>query len=243
MRNELGLLQNQRLTDTIHRLLRERILNGTFAPGEKLHIHLLSQQLGVSPTPTKGALALLAAEGLVQVRPRSGTFVAVISPSDIADVFAIRRALELLAAQTVMQHITDCDVQELNTLVDLIGQAESVDEHFRRNSDFHRRLVELSGNRKLPELYDRLNSHIHIALVQSRSSTWRSRLASEEGEHRAIMAALTCRDRAAFAEAIDRHLGRSRSSIVRDLGGSVLPEEKGRAGHGHNGDSIDKTLP
>jgi GntR family transcriptional regulator, rspAB operon transcriptional repressor len=215
---ELAALTTERLTDTVYGLLRERILSGVFRPGEKLNVDLLAQQLNVSQTPIKGALALLAAEGLVEVQPRRGTFVTAISEREITEVLAIRAALEALAAETIVDHATAADVDALKTMVREIAEATDVDLHFRKNSDFHQRLVELSGNQKLAELYRQLHAHIHIALIHSRSTTWRARAASEAEEHQAILNALERRDRAALKAAIKRHLDRSRTSLVSDIG-------------------------
>ena len=88
MTADLGALVQERLTDTVYGLIRERILSGAFAPGEKLNVDQLAEQLNISPTPVKGALALLAVEGLVQIQPRRGTFVASISEDDLSEVLA-----------------------------------------------------------------------------------------------------------------------------------------------------------
>lgn len=210
-------LAQERLTDTVYSLLHERILRGVFRPGEKLNVDQLAQQLNVSPTPIKGALALLAAEGLVEIQPRRGTFVAYISEDDINEVLAIRKALELLAAETVCDHVTPAELDRLNALARQIEQATDVEAHFRTNAEFHQRLVELSGNRKLGELYRQLHAHIHIALIHSGSTTWRERAASEAVEHRAIIAAIERRDTDSLKRAVTQHLMRSRTSLLSDI--------------------------
>src|SRR3954454_10967227 len=99
---DLDTLPTQRLTDAVYALLRERILRGAHRPGERLHVDRLAQALGVSQTPLKAALAALAVEGLIQVQPRRGTFVAPLSERDISESLSIRRALEILAAETIL---------------------------------------------------------------------------------------------------------------------------------------------
>jgi DNA-binding GntR family transcriptional regulator len=217
MPTSLPALQAERLTDTVYALLRERILNGTFAPGERLNVDALAQQLNVSQTPLKGALALLVTDGLVEVQPRRGTFIAQVSPRQISEMLSIRRALELLAAETILTHITPDDLDVLRNLVEMIENATDVDAHYRGNYELHKRLVELSGNNKLAEFYMALNGHIHMALIHSSSHRWRTRAGAEADEHRAIVNALESRNLAALQTAITAHLTRASASLMADL--------------------------
>ncbi len=223
MTADLSALVQERLTDTVYGLIRERILSGAFAPGEKLNVDQLADQLNISPTPVKGALALLAVEGLVQIQPRRGTFIASISEDDLSEVLAIRTALEALAADTLLEYVTADDIAALKRMAHKIANAVDVDEHMRLNAEFHQRLVELSGNRKLAEMYRQLHAHIHIALVHSHSTTWRERAAREAAEHDAIIAAIERRDRAALKDALTRHLSRSRFSLLSDISSQGQP--------------------
>ncbi len=223
MAADLGALVQERLTDTVYGLIRERIVSGGFAPGEKLNVDQLAEQLNISPTPVKGALALLAVEGLVQIQPRRGTFVASISENELSEVLAIRVALEVLAAETLLEHAAQDDMAALRRMAREIANAADVDEHMRINAEFHQRLVELSGNRKLAEMYRQLHAHIHIALVHSHSTTWRERAAREAAEHDTIIAAIERGDRAALKDALTQHLTRSRSSLLSDISSQGQP--------------------
>ena len=217
MYDNLTKLPTTRLTDSVYELLRERILSGGFLPGDKLNVDSLSRQLGTSHTPIKAALAKLATEGIVQVQPRRGTYVTHVAEREIGEVLAIRRALELLAAETIAEHITDQDICDLEKLVRQLEQATDVDTHARKNAEFHQRMVELSGNQTLADLYYQLHAHIHIALIHARSSTWHSRRSPERIEHRAILDALKRRDKEVLQTAIRQHLSRSRDSLLSDI--------------------------
>lgn len=212
--SELETLQVERLTDTVYGRLRDRILNGTYRPGQKLPVDQLAQQLGVSQTPVKGALSLLVAEGLVRTLPRRGTFVTEVNERELSESLSIRAALESLAADTLLNHVTATDLTALTELVQEIAAATDVDEHFRRNLAFHESLVTLSGNRKLAEIYRQLNAHIQIALVHSGSKAWIGRVQTEEIEHRAILDAIARRDAAALKSAVERHLREGRDSLL-----------------------------
>ncbi len=215
--NALPALQTERLTDTVYAILRERILGGMFAPGERLNVDALAQQLNISQTPIKGALARLVADGLVEVQPRRGTFIAQVSPRQISELLSIRRALELLAAETIFDHITTADIAQLRAMVEAIESATDVDEHYRGNYELHKRLVELSGNSKLAQFYTELNGHIHMALIHASSQHWRERAGEEAAEHQAIIDALTQGDVKALQAAITAHLNRASASLMSDL--------------------------
>ena len=210
-------LSPQRLTDMIYSLLRERILSGAFRPGDKLNVDLLAQQLNVSQTPIKGALTLLVAEGLVQVRPRRGTFVTAITEREVGESLAIRRAIELLAAESIIEHATPVDVAELTALTERIREAADVDQHYRLNSEFHQHLARLSDNQKLAQIYRQLNAHLLIALIHSRSTNWKGRIEREAAEHRAIVTAIACEDQVALNAAISEHLRRGAESLLSQI--------------------------
>jgi DNA-binding GntR family transcriptional regulator len=215
--SELVILQPERLTDTIYELLRDRILDGRYAPGERLPVDQIARQLGVSQTPVKGALGLLVSEGLVRTSPRRGTYVTEIDERTVTESLAIRAALEQLAADTLLDHVTGADIERLRDLTGRIQTATEVGEHFRLNSEFHEVLVNLSGNQRLAEIYRQLKAHIQMALIHSRSESWTGRMASETDEHLAILAAIEANDRDALKSAIDAHLTHARASLLGQL--------------------------
>lgn len=214
---EFAPLQSSRLTDQVYEAIGSRIMNGTLRPGDRLDVNRLAEQLRVSPTPVKNALSLLANEGLVQIVPRSGTFVTQISRRELEEALPIRLAMEVLAADTAAACATDDAISELRQRVTDIEHAANVTEHYHRNAEFHQRLVELSGNQMLAALYRQLHAHIHIALIHSQSTTWKSRAALEAGEHAAIVDALAARDSERLKSAVAVHLQRSRRSMLDEI--------------------------
>ncbi len=226
----LPTLTVQRLTDTVYRTLKEQILARTFLPGHRLKVDELAEQLGVSRTPLKDALNLLASEGLVEIVPRRGTFVSDVSAADIAEVFEIRRALELLAAETLAERITPDQLAALRAELHALpraGDHADASEHMRRNLAFHQRFVELAGNRRLIELYEELRAHIQIGRVHARRTDWRARLRQEQVEHEEILAALEARDAARLRAAVDSHIKRAKASLIRDLESGAAPRPGG----------------
>jgi DNA-binding GntR family transcriptional regulator len=217
----LPRLSRSRASDSVFDILRENILGRGFRPGDRLDVRALADQLGVSATPVKDAINRLAVEGLVEIRPRSGTFVAELAPDAVAETFEIRRALECLAAERVVTQLTPDLLARFRDVVDAMDRPVSTErdrtEHERKNVELHTLLVEASGNRRLTELYRSLNAHLTIARIHSRRRPDDDRLEQERREHRAILEALVTRDAAALVSALDRHIRRAGSALVGDL--------------------------
>ena len=174
------------------------ILSRKFAPGQRLHVHKLAAELGVSLTPVKDALTRLEAEALIQIRPRSGTFVTAVSSDDVAEAFDIRCALECLAAEKALGARQPRTLRSFALLVDqIVAPVEGEDgrlAHAARNIEFHKRIVALSGSRRLMQMYESLDAHIQIARIHLGHGDWKTRLESEREEHLAIVDALDRRD-------------------------------------------------
>ena len=217
----LPALTRQRTSDSVYDALRSAILSRSFAPGQRLNVHELATDLGVSLTPVKDALTRLEAEALVHIRPRSGTFVTAVSPDDVAEAFDIRCALECLAAEKAMARASEEDVNGLRALAIEISEPPDAEAarltHAARNIDFHKRIVALAGNRRLIQMYESLDAHIQIARIHLRLGDWKTRVQAEREEHLAIVDALGRRDGEALAAALRHHILRAAESLVRDL--------------------------
>src|SRR5688572_10149403 len=132
-------LARRRATDEVYDVMRRSILTNVFRPGQRLPIEEISKQLGVSLTPVRHAIQQLATEGLIEIRPRSGTFVASLDVQDIAETFDIRRALECLAAEHAVRNITDEQLRSARRLVwalsEPVESEESRTRHEANNSE------------------------------------------------------------------------------------------------------------
>jgi len=170
--------------------------------------------------PIKEAVARLASEGLLDIQSRRGTYVSRVDARDLAETFAVRRALELLAGELAVEHVTPEVIARMNDLIarmEKSAAARDVNEHLDKNFEFHELILELSHNRKLMEIYRQLRASIHIAGVHFRSENWLARVDQEQREHRAIVRALEKRDPEAVVRAISNHLKRAKESLVADV--------------------------
>ncbi|MGC8792149.1 MAG: GntR family transcriptional regulator [Bryobacteraceae bacterium] len=215
---ELTRVKRERALDAVHSALREAILNGVLQPGERLDVAELAEKLDVSLTPVRDALQLLAAEGLVEIRPRSGTFVARLSARDVRETFDVRCALECLAAEQAIGRITRQHVQRMKELLKQMARpvrtAEDRRAHEASNCEFHMVLLEAAGNQRLRKLYESLHAHIQIARIHAADKHWPGRLEQERLEHRAILEAVKARDLAGLIEGLRRHIFRARDSLA-----------------------------
>lgn len=225
---ELTKLTRRRAVDEVFEAIREAILQHVFEPGQRLVVEELAEKLGVSLTPVRSAMQMLTSEGLVETRPRSGTFVAHLSARDLEETFEIRLALELLAVELAAQSIQPEQLQRLRELLaQLPAFAQQEDgrrQHDEANQEFHRVLIEASGNRRLAEIYKSLNAHIQIARIHAARADWRERLRDEQQEHERIVAALEKRDAAAASEAMRRHIEGAKRALLKEV------EKGGRVG-------------
>src|ERR1700676_3325433 len=110
-------LQRQRAADEVYQALRQAIVNYHIKPGERLDVEDLSAKFGVSLTPVRSAIQQLATEGLVEIRPRSGTFVASLTARDVEETFKIRCALECLAGEDAIHRITPQQIRRMKELL------------------------------------------------------------------------------------------------------------------------------
>lgn len=221
----LAPLRKKRATDEVYDSLRAAILKRDFKPGERLLADELGHQLGVSLTPIRHALQQLAVEGLVEIHPRSGTYVASISEEDLVETFEIRLSLELLAGKRAIPRWDEAAAHNMNRLLKALAKPvrniDAMKQHETLNLEFHYALFDLAGSRKLRELYESLNAHIQIARIHSSEGPslpgLAARLLQEQAEHQAIVDALSARSLPKLEEALRAHILRAQASLVAAL--------------------------
>lgn len=207
--------------------MRQAIVTHVFKPGERLQIEEISQKLGVSLTPVRHALQQLSTEGLIEIHPRSGTYVSKVSALDIEETFEVRCALECLAAERAISRIGSAQIGQLRELLNRLSEPvtdpASLKEHERANFELHQIIIDASGSRRIAELYDSLNAHIKIARIHNSENglqkprDWESRLREEQSEHEAIVRALEYGDVAAVTAALRKHIYRAKDALVKSL--------------------------
>jgi DNA-binding GntR family transcriptional regulator len=216
------LLSPVKLREEVYVRLRKRILSHEYAPGFRFDLLALEKELGISRTPLKEALHRLEVEGLVDIRPRRGTFVISIDAQSVAEDFDVRRALELYAAEAAVREATDQDLQQLNALAEEMRRLlenndyqSVVDKYIHLDHQFHNLLVGLARNKRLIEIYEQIDVHVRIARVKQKFT--RSDSKHTESEHDAILEALERLDGRALVKALSDHIELSKARMLKVL--------------------------
>ncbi|AYH45621.1 GntR family transcriptional regulator [Azoarcus sp. DN11] len=196
--------------------LRQRIFSHELPPGTWVDEQALADDYGISRTPLREALKVLASEGLVTLKPRRGCYVTEISERDLDEIFAVMALLEGQCAQTTAQKATDADLDRLRGIhadLEKAAAAEDINGFFEANQSFHLALQEITDNRWLQHAIEDLRRVIKLSRHHSLFSE--GRLEQSLSEHRDLLAALTGR-RAEEAELLMRaHIRSGRAALGR----------------------------
>jgi DNA-binding GntR family transcriptional regulator len=188
--------------------LRQRILARELEPGSWIDELRLSAELGISRTPLREALKVLAAEGLVTMKLRRGAYVTEMSERDVREAYQLLSLLESDAASRVAMQASDTELADLAALHEALeaalrGPEASRDAFFAANERFHLRVLEIEGNRWRQQMVNDLR---RLMKLNRHHSLFREgRLAESLGEHRALMQALASRDAEAAARLMRLH--------------------------------------
>jgi DNA-binding GntR family transcriptional regulator len=204
-------LKPRPLYEEVAELLRQRIFAGKASdmePGAWIDELKLAQEYGISRTPLREAIKVLAAEGLVTMKMRRGAYVTEVNAKDLRDVFHLMAVLEADAAGTVASTSTAAQLQELEALHQQLEKAarDSKDhlKFFQLNEAFHVKLLEIANNRWAGQMVADLRKV--MKLNRAHSLTRPGRIEESLAEHAAIMAALKKRDAAATQAAMRAHI-------------------------------------
>lgn len=196
------------LKDRAYAAIKRRLMAGQFPPGTFLSERFLVAEMGMSKTPIRTALETLQAEGLVTISPRQGILVREPSVHEIADLFALRFALERYALESVAGRLTPDQIRRVRQQLRAQQQAAQKDDLaacIRLDSDFHLLFPEFLGNGEIIRVMRRSRERISfvIGLVFQRNAerkgpSWR--------EHQGIAEAVISGDAGAAVERLREHL-------------------------------------
>jgi DNA-binding GntR family transcriptional regulator len=196
------------LYEEVAELLRQRIFTRELEPGSWIDELKIAEAYGISRTPLREALKVLAAEGLVTMKVRRGAYVTEVSERDLSDVYHLLSLLESDATGVVAENATESQMEELQTLHHELETAarpgqEDRERFFGINERFHLRLLEIADNRWRNQMVADLRKgrklNRHNSLLKS------GRIEESLQEHRAIMAALTARNPAGATQRMKEH--------------------------------------
>ena len=189
--------------------LRDYIVEGHLADGARVPERQLCEMLGVSRTPLREALKVLAAEGLVDLLPNRGARVRQLEEQDVRELFDVMGGLEALAGRLACENITDDQVQDIERLHhDMYGFYLRRDMHgyFGRNQLIHERIVQAAGNATLAAAYASFADRIRRVRYSANLAKRRDRWGEAMREHEAILDALRRRSGSELSDILFGHL-------------------------------------
>ena len=202
------------LHDQVAERLRERIFDGTLAPGSFLDEVRLCEQLEISRTPLREALKVLVAEGLARHEPRRGCFVAQITARDVAEIFPVIALLEGRAAYEAALNANEADIKalaELHLRLQTHAADGNINAYYAANYAIHEAFITLANNRWLAQTIGDLRKILRLARLQQLHAP--GRLQHSLAEHLAVFEAIQRRDAEAAESAMRNHLLAQREAL------------------------------
>jgi len=190
--------------EEVAELLRQRIFARELAPGSWIDEMRLAEEYGISRTPLREALKVLATEGLVTMKMRRGAYVTEVNDKDQRDVYHLLSLLESDAAGVVATQASDAELAELERIhQELVAAVGNTDKFFEINERFHMRLLEIANNRwrdqMVADLRKVMKLNRHNSLLKS------GRIEESLREHQALLEALLKRDASESVACMQAH--------------------------------------
>jgi DNA-binding GntR family transcriptional regulator len=212
------VIQRRTLHDQLVERVKDLINEGELAPGTRVPEKLLCLRFGVSRTPLREALKVLASEGLLDLVANRGATVARLTLADVDEMFPVMGHLEALAGELACRHVTEQEIAEIETLhhrmVAHYRRAERP-AYFRLNQAIHGKILEAARNRTLLSFHASLSGRIRRARYFANMSETRWAKAVEE--HESILRALVARDGPALSQILKQHLTNKMHAIREGL--------------------------
>jgi DNA-binding GntR family transcriptional regulator len=196
--------------------LRTAITSGQLPPKTPMVETELSERLKISRGTLREAMRQLQQEGLVTLGPRGRLYVRHLGPKEICDIFAVRAALEAMAARALTQRSDRAQVvAELRRLLHTMSQARAdvdLEERIEADLNFHRGLCRLTGNDTLLHTWEALEGSMRMSIMfAGRERAIRN---MSVARHRAIIDAIASGDAEAAAAAVDEHMGSAAENLT-----------------------------
>jgi DNA-binding GntR family transcriptional regulator len=209
-------LKPRPLYEEVAELLRQRIFKSTkgdLEPGAWIDELKLAQEYGISRTPLREAIKVLAAEGLVTMKMRRGAYVTEVSNKDLRDVFHLMALLEADACAVVAKQATPAQIKELEALHQQLEKSvKDRAKFFSINEAFHLKLLEMADNRWRIQMVADLRKVMKLNRAQSLLKN--GRMEESLAEHAVIMSALKNRDAVAAQKAMRDHIGHGQEAAL-----------------------------
>ena len=215
--HKIALLQSSSLTTVVQQEIERTILSGELEPGAKLIEAALAERLGVSRGPVREAFRMLEEAGLVRQEKNRGVFVRHIPLDEAMEIFEMRAMMDEAVGRKLAAAVTPEQMKQMRAMVDEMERAVKagdVDAYHLLNLQFHDRLVEFSGNRKLIALYRKLINE--LSLFRRLNLSDGKQLPQSAQEHRAILKAIASGDPDLAGQAMRAHVQDSQQRTLKN---------------------------
>ena len=199
--------------------IRRLVLGGNFPPGALLPEAFLAQEFDVSRTPVREALKQLQHEGLVEIRPKVGTFVREPTRREIIELFQLKESLEGLAASLLARRGVTAELSALRLNLkdsEAAVLTNDTEAYARLVHEFHWTIVRGSDNLKLVEHYERLMNQLAYQRLVLRTVEHPGRLEASTREHRAVLEMIEHKDPFGAETAMRNHVHASSREALTD---------------------------
>ncbi len=201
--------------------LRRYLVEGNLPDGARIPERLLCETMGVSRTPLREALKVLAAEGLVELLPNRGARVRAFDENDIRELFEVMGGLEALAGRLACEHITDAEIAGIEQLhYDMYASymRRDLPAYFALNQKIHLAIVAAARNAILANTYANFSSRLQRVRYNANRENHKDRWGEAMREHEHILEALQRRAGLELSDILFRHLQNKRVAALRYLG-------------------------
>lgn len=198
--------------------LRQMLVEGEISPGAKLNERELCEQLGISRTPLREAIKMLAAEGLVELLPNRGSVAVQLDEDDVRHTFEVMAGLEALSGQLAATRVSEQEVAEIEALQFEMMAAytrRDLSAYYRLNAAIHRAINAAAGNPVLTATYNQVNARLQALRFRSNQDGEKWQRAVRE--HEAMVAALKARDGATLSRVLMQHLHHKRDVVIEQM--------------------------
>lgn len=190
--------------------IKRGILKGQYMPGDVLTERKLSDEMGISRTPIREAMQMLAHDGWLVMETYKGAVVREFDLEYVLEVLKIRKSLEMLAVEDAVLNLTDRDLEELEEIArcqrDMLNHYDEYD-YIEMDRKFHQKIYELSHNRTLQSLLNNFNDIISFFGIRALKQKERKITTMEE--HQKILNAVKSRDVGAAVRAMEEHMSKT----------------------------------
>ncbi len=202
-----GRITRHTLHDAVVSRVRDMITEGTLAAGERIHEGQLCEHLGVSRTPLRESLKVLAREGLVELVPSRGAVVRRFTPKDVRDSLTVLANLEELAGRLACEAAAEDGIRQVRRLHDEMLRCYAAKDrltYFKLNQEIHLAIIQLSGNEWLAYVHGMLQARLkRIRFIGNEGP---AKWAAAVADHEEMIQALEARDALRLSAALRHHL-------------------------------------